>query len=96
MTDFRESFDKDDSGSPRLTLKLTDKAYDASILSQNRRRRFRDGDVYQQIFDKILELACRKEPVAGKVLYMDSTHLKANASRNKSTWHGWQRSRSRT
>jgi transposase len=43
-----------------LRLKLTDKVPDASTLSQNRRRRFRDSDVYQQIFDEVVELACRR------------------------------------
>lgn len=66
-----------------LRLKLTDKVPDASTLSQNRRRRFRDSDVYQQIFDEIVELACRKGLVTGRVLYTDSTHLKANANKNK-------------
>lgn len=66
-----------------LRLKLTDKVPDASTLSQNRRRRFRDSYVYQQIFDEIVELACRKGLVTGKVLYTDSTHLKANANKNK-------------
>jgi transposase len=66
-----------------LRLKLTDKVPDASTLSQNRRRRFRDSEVYQQIFDEIVELACRKGLVTGKVLYTDSTHLKANANKNK-------------
>ena len=66
-----------------LRLKLTDKVPDASTLSQNRRRRFRNSDVYQQIFDEIVELACRQGLVTGKVLYTDSTHLKANANKNK-------------
>jgi transposase len=66
-----------------LRLKLTDKVPDASTLSQNRRRRFRDSEVYQQIFDEIVALACRKGLVTGKVLYTDSTHLKANANKNK-------------
>jgi transposase len=66
-----------------LRLKLTDKVPDASTLSQNRRRRFRDSKVYQQIFDEIVELACRKGLVTGKVLYTDSTHLKASANKHK-------------
>lgn len=66
-----------------LRLKLRDKVPDASTLSQNRRRRFRDSEVYQQIFDEIVELACRQGLVTGKVLYTDSTHLKANANKNK-------------
>jgi len=66
-----------------LRLKLTDKVPDASTLSQNRRRRFRDSEVYQQIFDEIVELASRKGLVTGKVLYTDSTHLKASANKHK-------------
>jgi transposase len=66
-----------------LRLKLTDKVPDASTLSQNRRRRFRDSDVYQQIFDAIVQLAMSKGLVTGKVLYTDATHLKANANQNK-------------
>ena len=66
-----------------LGLGLTDKVPDASTLSQNRRRRFNDSDVYQQIFDEIVLQAMRKRLVSGKVLYTDSTHLKANANKNK-------------
>lgn len=66
-----------------LRLKLTDKVPDASTLSQNRRRRFRDSDVYQKLFDEIVELAMKRGLVEGKVLYTDATHLKANANKNK-------------
>jgi transposase len=66
-----------------LRLKLTDKVPDASTLSQNRRRRFRDSDVYQKLFDEIVELAIKRGLVEGKVLYTDATHLKANANKNK-------------
>ena len=66
-----------------LRMRLQDKVPDASTLSQNRRRRFRGSEVYQQIFDEIVELACRKGLVSGEVLYTDSTHLKATANKNK-------------
>lgn len=66
-----------------LRMRLQDKVPDASTLSQNRRRRFRASDVYQQIFDEIVELACSKGLVTGEVLYTDSTHLKATANKNK-------------
>jgi len=62
---------------------MQDKVPDASTLSQTRRRRFLDSDIYQQIFDEIVELACRKGLVTGEVLYTDSTHLKASANKNK-------------
>ncbi len=66
-----------------LRLKLTDKVPDASTLSQNRRRRFRDSAVYQKLFDEIVELAMKRGLVTGEVLYTDATHLKANANKNK-------------
>jgi transposase len=66
-----------------LGLKLTDKVPDASTLSQNRRRRFAESTIYQEIFDQIVELAVSKGVASGTVLYTDSTHLKANANKNK-------------
>jgi len=66
-----------------LGLKLTDRVPDASTLSQNRRRRFRDSDIYQKLFDEIVELAMKRGLVTGEVLYTDATHLKASANKNK-------------
>jgi transposase len=66
-----------------LRMKLTDPVFDASTLSQNRRRRFNDTDVAQDIFDAIVEQAIRHGLVDGTVLYTDSTHLKANANKGK-------------
>lgn len=66
-----------------LGLKLTDPVFDASTLSQNRRRRYRDASVAQDIFDAIVEQAIRHGLVDGTVLYTDSTHLKANANKNR-------------
>jgi transposase len=66
-----------------LGLKLRDKVPDASTLSQNRRRRFAESTIYQEIFDQIVELAVSKGLASGSVLYTDSTHLKANANKNK-------------
>lgn len=66
-----------------LRLKLTDPVFDASTLSQNRRRRFNGTDIAQTIFDKIVEQAVSHGLVDGAVLYTDSTHLKANANKGK-------------
>lgn len=66
-----------------LGLGLTDKLPDASTLSQNRRRRFNESDIYQQIFDEIVLQAMKRKLVSGTTLYTDSTHLKANANKNK-------------
>lgn len=66
-----------------LRLKLTDPVFDASTLSQNRRRRFNDTSVAQDIFDHIVEQAIGHGLVDGTVLYTDSTYLKANANKGK-------------
>ena len=62
---------------------LTDKIPDASTFSQNRRRRFTESTIYQEIFDEIVLQAMRKRLLSGKVLYTDSTHLKASANKHK-------------
>ena len=66
-----------------LGLGLRDKVPDTSTLSQNRRRRFLDSPISQEIFDEIVLQALRRKMVGGKVLYTDSTHLKASANKNK-------------
>jgi len=66
-----------------LRMKLTDRVFDASTLSQNRRRRFNNTHVAQDIFDHIVEQAICHGLVDGSVLYTDSTHLKANANKGK-------------
>lgn len=66
-----------------LGLRLTDPVFNASTLSQNRRRRYTDTSVAQDIFDTIVEQAIGHGLVDGTVLYTDSTHLKANANKNR-------------
>jgi transposase len=66
-----------------LGFGLTDKVPDASTISQNRRRRFSESTIYQEIFDEIVVQAIKRNMVDGTVLYSDSTHLKANANKNK-------------
>lgn len=66
-----------------LRMGLTEKVPDASTLSQNRIRRFNDSDVFQQIFDHIVEQALSQGMANGRVLYTDSTHLKADANPRK-------------
>ena len=66
-----------------LGFSLTDKIPDASTISQNRRRRFVGTPIYQEIFDAIVEQARSAGLVSGRVLYTDSTHLKASANKNR-------------
>ena len=76
-----------------LRMKLTDPVFDASTLSQNRRRRFKDTSVAHDIFDAIVEQAIGHGLVDGTVLYTDSTHLKANANKGKYDLEILQKSR---
>lgn len=62
---------------------IEDKLPDVSVIWQNRTRRYKGTDVPQQIFDNIVRQAMKHGLVGGKVLYSDSTHLKANANKNK-------------
>jgi len=62
---------------------LTDKIPDASTFSQNRRRRFTESTIYQEIFDEVVLQAMRRHLLSGRVLYTDSTHLKASANKGK-------------
>lgn len=66
-----------------LGYRLRDKIPHHSTISQNRRRRFAESNIYQEIFDEIVHSAKEKGLVEGKVLYTDSTHLKASANKNK-------------
>ncbi|WP_432405073.1 IS1182 family transposase [Wukongibacter sp. M2B1] len=62
---------------------LTDEIPHHSTISQNRRRRFTDTDILKKIFHNIVQQAINHNLVVGKILYTDSTHLKANANKSK-------------
>lgn len=66
-----------------LGYNLEDKIPDVSVIWQNRLRRYNGSDVPQQIFDNIVRQAMEHGLVGGKILYSDSTHLKADANKNK-------------
>ena len=66
-----------------LGFGLRDKIPDHSIFSQNRRRRFNDSDIFEEIFDEIVLQAIEHKLVDGHTLYTDSTHLKASANINR-------------
>jgi transposase len=68
-----------------LGFSLTDKIPSHSTISQNRITRFKETNIYQEIFDNIVFQSINKKLVDGKILYTDSTHLKANANKNKFT-----------
>lgn len=68
-----------------LGYSLEDKIPDVSVIWQNRIRRFNGTDIPQQIFDNIVRQAMGYGLVGEKILYSDSTHLKANANKKKFT-----------
>lgn len=68
-----------------LGLGLTEKVPDHSTISWNRITRFKDTTIFQDIFDEIVMQAINHRMVGGRVLFTDSTHLKANANKRKFT-----------
>lgn len=63
-----------------LGLDLMDSVPDHSTLSQNRRRRFKDSSIFQDMFDHIVATCIENGIVTGEVILTDSTHIKASAS----------------
>lgn len=66
-----------------LGLGLHDKVPDHSTISYNRKHRFRDTSVFQDLFDEVVQLAVDQRFVGGRVLATDSTHIRASANKNK-------------
>jgi transposase len=66
-----------------LGIDLDEKVPDRTSLSKNRNGRFRNSNLFQEIFDEIVRLCIKENIVAGKLLLTDSTHIKANASKER-------------
>ncbi|WGV58275.1 IS1182 family transposase [Brevibacillus brevis] len=66
-----------------LGLDLADTVPDHSTLSQNRRRRFKNSTIFQDIFDHMVQLCIEKGLVTGEIIVTDSTHIKASAAIHK-------------
>ena len=66
-----------------LGYKLTDKIPESATISYNRIHRFREAGIMEEVFNEILHQAIKAGLVGGKVVYTDSTHLKANANKHK-------------
>ncbi len=64
-----------------LGLDIMDKVPDHSTISQNRRRRFNGSGLFRNIFQKTVAICIEKGLADGKLVFTDSTHMKANASR---------------
>ncbi|RNB78500.1 IS1182 family transposase [Brevibacillus fluminis] len=68
-----------------LGLGLTDRVPDHTTISLNRRIRFKDTTIFQDIFDEIVLQAMGHRMIGGRMLISDSTHVKASANKNKYT-----------
>ncbi|WP_418790466.1 IS1182 family transposase [Phosphitispora sp. TUW77] len=66
-----------------LNIDLDEPVPDHSTISQNRRRRFKGTNVFQEIFDEIIKLCIAEGIVTGEIIVTDSTHIKANASNKR-------------
>ncbi len=66
-----------------LGLDLTDKVPHFSTFSKNYTRRFKDTDIFEQIFTKILEQCIKCGVVKPKNVFVDATHIKACANTKK-------------
>jgi len=66
-----------------LGYSLVDRVPDHSTISFNRKGRFEDTSVFEEIFDETVCQAQAEGFVSGRVLLSDSTHVKANANKNK-------------
>ena len=54
-----------------------------STFSKNYERRFKDSNIFENIFINIVNQAIKYNLVDGTTFYTDSTHKKANANKNK-------------
>ena len=68
-----------------LGYSFLDKVPHFGTFSKNYTRRFHDTDLFGQIFEKILEIAIKNNLIDHSSLFIDSTHIKANANKNKQT-----------
>lgn len=68
-----------------LRLGLKEKVPHFSIISTNYRRRFKGTKIFNQIFERILLEAIKHKFVDVSQVFIDATHVKANANRNKHT-----------
>ena len=66
-----------------LGLSIYDDIPNYSTWSQNYIRRYKDSDVFDKIFERILEQAIEYGYVDTETVFGDSTHQKANANKNK-------------
>ena len=67
-----------------LGLSMEDEIPNYSTWSQNYKRRYKDSDIFNKIFDKILKQVMEYGFLDLEAVYYDGTHQKANANKKKS------------
>ena len=60
-----------------------DKVPHFSTFGKNYERRFKDTDLFEQIFYRILKMAADKKLISAEHVFIDSTHVKASANKHK-------------
>ncbi|OZI10265.1 IS5/IS1182 family transposase [Bacillaceae bacterium SAS-127] len=60
-----------------------DKVPHFSTFGKNYERRFKDTDLFEQIFYRILKVAAEKKLISAEHVFVDSTHVKASANKRK-------------
>jgi transposase len=66
-----------------LGFNFYDKVPHFSTFGKNYERRFKDTDLFEQIFYRILKEAADKKLVSSEHVFIDSTHVKASANKRK-------------
>jgi transposase len=66
-----------------LGLDLNDPVPNYSTYSKNYERRYKDSNVFEEIFSYILKVGLDKKLIQPDVTFIDSTHVKANANKRK-------------
>lgn len=74
-----------------LGLGLTEPSPHFTTFGKNYSRRFKDTDLFEQIFQKILEQCFRYDFVDPSVMFVDGTHIKASANKRKASKHASKR-----
>lgn len=68
-----------------LGIGLSDPVPNYSTFSQNYLRKFSTTNIFEEIFSKVLEQIIDKNLIDTDIIFVDGTHIKANANKHKST-----------
>ena len=67
-----------------MGLDINEKIPDYSTWSQNYIRRYKDSEIFNELFEAVLSRAIKKRYVDPETIFGDGTHQKANANKRKS------------